>query len=105
MKCGIIIGLSLSARDPRLARAAMQAFQVVVEPFAYHAFLRLCSELSNPFGHDFSDFPGFAYHCYMRAEGFAIHKAGEKTPEHLLKIAEGEKISSADPRGRAGTTG
>merc|ERR1719482_687290 len=86
-KCGISIGQSLSAGGgPSYVRALLQVFQVVVEPFAYHAFMRLCCELSNPFGHDFSDFPGFAYHCQIRQEGFALHKAGEKSPAQLMKL-------------------
>jgi len=86
-KCGISIGQSLSAGGgPSYVRALLQVFQVVVEPFAYHAFMRLCCELSNPFGHDFSDFPGFAYHCQIRQEGFSLHKAGEKAPAELMKL-------------------
>jgi len=86
-KCGISIGQSLSAGGgSSYVRATMQVFQVVVEPFAYHAFMRLCCELSNPFGHDFSDFPGFAYHCQIRQEGFSLHKAGEKAPAELMKL-------------------
>jgi len=88
VKCGVQIGSTLAAQQPLyLARAFAQLCQVVLEPFAYHAFLDLCSELSNPFGRDFSDFPGFAYHCYMRSEGFGLQKAGETTPEALLQIA------------------
>jgi len=79
LKCGLMIAQAWG--DVPLV--LLQILQIVIEPFAYHSFMRLCAELANPFGHDFSDFPGFAYHCHMRAEGMSIHKAGDEMPEEL----------------------
>merc|ERR1719379_1847022 len=62
---------------------ALELFRVFVQPIAYHAFLRLGSELSNPFGFDFNDFPMHAHHCMLRREGLAISKAGEQLPKAL----------------------
>merc|ERR1719213_1271260 len=95
VKCGIRIGSTLSSATPSYTKAVAQLCQVVLEPFAYHAFLDLCSELSNPFGRDFSDFPGFAYHCYMRSEGFGLQMAGETMPGHLLQLAKEGKLDAA----------
>jgi predicted membrane chloride channel (bestrophin family) len=89
-KCGVVIGYSSAPtkdghRD--IVGITLQVFQIVAEPFAYHAFLRLCGELSNPFGHDFNDFPAYAYHCHIRNEGFALHKASEEMPKSTYAAA------------------
>jgi len=89
-KCGVVIGYSMTPtkeghRD--VVGIMLQVFQIVAEPFAYHAFLRLCGELSNPFGHDFNDFPAYAYHCHIRDEGFALHKAAEEMPDSTYAAA------------------
>jgi predicted membrane chloride channel (bestrophin family) len=81
---GLSLGTSLkpgSSPDPVFV--ALEIFRVLVQPLAYHAFLRLGSELSNPFGFDFNDFPMYAHHCMLRREGLAISKAGEQLPEAL----------------------
>ena len=70
-----------SALDPVFV--ALEIFRVFVQPLAYHAFLRLGSELSNPFGFDFNDFPMYAHHCVLRREGLSISKAGEQLPKAL----------------------
>jgi len=89
-KCGVVIGYSAAPnkdghRD--VVGIALQVFQIVAEPFAYHAFLRLCGELSNPFGHDFNDFPAYAYHCQIRDEGYALAKASEEMPKSTYTAA------------------
>jgi predicted membrane chloride channel (bestrophin family) len=89
-KCGVVIGYSATPnkeghRD--VVGITLQVFQIVAEPFAYHAFLRLCGELSNPFGHDFNDFPAYAYHCHIRNEGYALHKASEEMPKSTFAAA------------------
>jgi predicted membrane chloride channel (bestrophin family) len=92
ISCNLIlcldVGLSLgtafkpgSTWDPVFV--ALEIFRVIVQPLAYHAFLRLGSELSNPFGFDFNDFPMYAHHCTLRREGLAISKAGEQLPKAL----------------------
>merc|ERR1719161_1217634 len=73
--------------DTDIVGIMLQVFQIVAEPFAYHAFLRLCGELSNPFGHDFNDFPAYAYHCHIRDEGFALAKAAEEMPDSTYAAA------------------
>jgi predicted membrane chloride channel (bestrophin family) len=82
------VGLSLGTAfqpgniwDP--VAVALQIFRVFLQTIAYHAFLRLGSELSNPFGNDFNDFPMYAYHCMLRREGLSISKAGEKLPKDI----------------------
>jgi len=89
-KCGVVIGYSFTPnkdghRD--VVGITLQVFQIVAEPFAYHAFLRLCGELSNPFGHDFNDFPAYAYHCHIRDEGYALSKASEEMPKSTFAAA------------------
>jgi predicted membrane chloride channel (bestrophin family) len=89
-KCGVVIGYSMTpTKDGHIdiVGITLQVFQIVAEPFAYHAFLRLCGELSNPFGHDFNDFPAYAYHCQARDEGFALHKASEEMPKSTYAAA------------------
>jgi predicted membrane chloride channel (bestrophin family) len=92
ISCNLIlcldVGLSLgtafkagSTWDPVFV--ALEIFRVIVQPLVYHAFLRLGSELSNPFGFDFNDFPMYAHHCTLRREGLAISKAGEQLPKSL----------------------
>jgi len=98
-KCGVVIGYSAAPshdghRD--IVGIALQVFQIVAEPFAYHAFLRLCGELSNPFGHDFNDFPAYAYHCQIRDEGYALLKASEEMPKSTFAAA-GQKDTGAEP--------
>jgi predicted membrane chloride channel (bestrophin family) len=98
-KCGVVIGYSATPnkdghRD--VVGIALQVFQIVAEPFAYHAFLRLCGELSNPFGHDFNDFPAYAYHCHIRDEGFALSKASEEMPKCTFTAA-GQSPSDLEP--------
>jgi predicted membrane chloride channel (bestrophin family) len=81
---GLALGTAFkpgSAADPVFV--ALEVFRVFVQPLAYHAFLRLGSELSNPFGFDFNDFPMYAHHCILRREGLAISKAGEQLPKAL----------------------
>jgi len=81
---GFSLGTALkpgSALDPVFV--ALEIFRVFVQPLAYHAFLRLGSELSNPFGFDFNDFPMYAHHCVLRREGLSISKAGEQLPKAL----------------------
>jgi len=81
---GLSLGTALkpgSTWDPVFV--ALEIFRVFVQPLAYHAFLRLGSELSNPFGFDFNDFPMYAHHCMLRREGLAISKAGEQLPKAL----------------------
>jgi len=89
-KCGVVIGYSAApnqAGHRDVVGIALQVFQIVAEPFAYHAFLRLCGELSNPFGHDFNDFPAYSYHCHIRDEGFALAKASEEMPKCTFAAA------------------
>lgn len=54
-------------------------------PFAFHAFLLLGSQLADPFGEDFIDFPGFAYHCSIRDENTCFFESGEQTPGSILQ--------------------
>jgi len=82
IKCGLLAGEAMDPFD--LPNIFLQAFQVIVEPWVYHSFMHLCSELANPFGRDFNDFPAFSFHCHMRAEGFEISKA--RTPLDLNKV-------------------
>merc|ERR1719375_2637345 len=89
-KCGVVIGYSCAPNKDghrEVVGIALQVFQIVAEPFAYHAFLRLCGELSNPFGHDFNDFPAYSYHCHIRDEGFALAKAAEEMPDSTYAAA------------------
>jgi len=93
VKCGVAIGKSIAPDTPSdCVYSCTQVFHVFFVPFSYHAFLRLCSELSNPFGTDFMDFPGFAFHCDIRSEGFAIHKAGELAPPGLMALGSGGSL-------------
>merc|ERR1719482_597377 len=63
----------------------VEAFQVFFVPFSYHAFLRLCDDLSNPFGEKLfgSNFPGFSYHCKMRSDCLGILEAGKDLPKGM----------------------
>jgi predicted membrane chloride channel (bestrophin family) len=97
-KCGVVIGYSATPnkdghRD--VVGIVLQVFQIVAEPFAYHAFLRLCGELSNPFGHDFNDFPAYAYHCHIRDEGYTLCKASEEMPKSTYAAA-GQSLTHDD---------
>jgi predicted membrane chloride channel (bestrophin family) len=98
-KCGVVIGYSATpSKDGHrdVVGIALQVFQIVAEPFAYHAFLRLCGELSNPFGHDFNDFPAYAYHCQIRDEGYALCKASEEMPKSTFAAA-GQNLREDEP--------
>ena len=51
IKCGVAIGKGLRPDSPiEYVNPLVEAFQVFFVPFSYHAFLRLCDDLSNPFG-------------------------------------------------------
>jgi hypothetical protein len=86
IKCGTAIGRELApntGRGTEYLSSLVQVFQVFFVPFSYHAFLRLCDDLSNPFGDTITgnNFPEFAYHCALRAECLSIIRLGAEPPE------------------------
>jgi hypothetical protein len=86
IKCGVAIGKGLRPDSPvEYVNPLVEAFQVFFVPFSYHAFLRLCDDLSNPFGEKLfgSNFPGFSYHCKMRSECLGILEAGKDLPKGM----------------------
>lgn len=82
VKCGVAIGRGL-APPVEYVNPMVEAFQVLFVPFSYHAFLRLCDDLSNPFGDSLNgnNFPGYSYHCEMRDECLALIRAGAAPPK------------------------
>lgn len=85
LKCGLVIGRVLGPNTQmNYLVLAVQICHVVVIPFFYHAFLNLGSALANPLQKDFTDFPDFAFHVYMRNENVSFYRAGEKTPKTVL---------------------
>jgi predicted membrane chloride channel (bestrophin family) len=95
VKCGVAIGKAISPDTPTdNVYVFVQIFHVLFVPFSYHAFLLLCEELSNPFGDDFCDFPGYYFHCKLRDDCMSLHHAGENCPATLLnesKAKSGEQ--------------
>jgi len=98
VKCGVAIGRTVSPDTPNdYVYTAVQVFQVFFVPFSYHAFVRMCEGLSNPIGDDFGDLPGYAFHCHIRSEVLAIHKAGEDLPKGLQQLPEGVEWRTGPP--------
>jgi hypothetical protein len=94
VKVGIAIGRNMAPDTPTdYVYQMVQAFQVIFVPFSYHAFIRLCEELSNPLGDNFGDFPGYAFHCHLRDNCQAMHEAAMDPPPALLVRTEKEEDS------------
>jgi hypothetical protein len=86
VKCGATMGWDLAPNTGKgieYVSFLVQGFQIFFVPFSYHAFLRLCEDLSNPFSDSITgnNFPGFAYHCAMREECLAIIRCAHELPE------------------------
>jgi len=91
LKAGLTLGYLIdeAQKHPHVGLSMSHVFSevchVIVLPFAFAAFMLLGGVLANPLGEDFMDFPGFAYHCFMRDENSCFIQAGEETPSTILE--------------------
>jgi predicted membrane chloride channel (bestrophin family) len=99
VKVGIAIGRNMAPDTPTdIVYQMVQAFQVFFVPFSYHAFIRLCEELSNPLGDNFGAFPGYAFHCQLRDNCQAMHEAALNPPPALrVQAPRKDSISEDEP--------
>jgi len=81
VKCSCIIGC---AKDFDSGVLAIEVLHVFLVPFAYHSFLAMGFELSNPFGSDPIDMPGYTIGVLARDEILACVEAGFSPPSTIL---------------------